>query len=143
MKKWVSRLLWVILAIVVLAGSGFLGYRLGYRNALQANGNLPGDFFHHFRDHHKLTGQEMHQMHPGFDVRPMRPAFGQDQIRITNRGYGYGSFTPFGFIFKLAFLGIVVWIFYNLFKGNGWQLSLTRNMENKNDTGKPSRKKSA
>jgi len=143
MKKWVSRLIWVILAIVILAGAGLIGYRLGYRNALQTSENMPSDFFHHFQDQHKLNGEEMRGKHPEFNIGPMRRGFGPDQFRFVNRGHGFGSFSPFGFLFKLVFLGIVIWIFYNLFRGNGWQLSLTRNIEKNSDAEKSPRKKSA
>ena len=45
-------------------------------------------------------------------------------------GHGNFFFSPFSFLFRIAFLGLAIWLIYKLVtgfkKGNGWQLSYTR-----------------
>lgn len=120
MKIWIVRILAVILFLGALAAAGMAGYRVGYLHAAQASVNsddVPrvGRFHHGGFDMPKFGDQTgrgfQHDFHSG---NPM----------LSHRG-GFG-FSPFGVLFKVAFLGLVIWGVYLLFKGNGWQLTLAR-----------------
>jgi len=124
MKKWIVRIIIAVLIIGAFAGVGMITYHVGYQQGAQGTGvGLPFIFGHAGR-----FGQSS-QMHPGFDNdfnhRSM-PGFGNSRFNVMNHGRGFGFFSPFRFLFSVAFLGLVIWFGYRLFKGNGWQLSLTR-----------------
>jgi len=129
MKKWISRIIIAILFIAAFAGVGLVSYRVGYQQGVQGtNAGMPA-LFGHFNQGPQFRQGDMPQFHPGlndnFDHRSM-PGFGNNRFTVMDRGRSFGFFSPVHFLFNIALLGLVIWLGYKLFKGNGWQLSLTR-----------------
>jgi len=127
MKKVLLTLLGIIVVIGVLAGAGFAGYRLGYNQG--ANGDtsllIPRQGFgmpmHNFGKDFGSQGMPMHNFNQGNDRD-----FGRGGFGMMDRGMGFGFFSPFHFLVRIAFWGLVIWLVYKLIKGSGWHLSLTR-----------------
>lgn len=118
MKKWIVRILVAVLVIGAFAAVGFVGYRVGFSHGAQ----FAGDFENGPRFAQPFQRGEA----PGFAFNP-HPRGGPDrEFKMTHRGRGFGFASPFFVLIKLALLGLVGWVAYMLFKGNGWTLSLTR-----------------
>ena len=129
MKKVLLTLLGIIVVVGVLAGAGFAGYRIGYSQGALATsdgttqlipgGRGPG-----------LQGMPMHnfgiQRMPLHNFRGFERGIGPGGFGMMNRGMGFNFFSPFHFIVRLASFGLIIWLAYRLFKGNGWNFSLTR-----------------
>ena len=127
MKKVLLTLLGIILVAGVLAGAGFAGYRIGYNHGALASADevvrlapLGKDFSMH--------GMPMHNFNQGFDERRFNQRIGPGDFGMLGRGGGmrFNFFSPFHFIIRLAIFGLIIWLAYKLFTGNGWKLSLTR-----------------
>ena len=124
MRRFLLTLLGIVLIAGVLAGAGFVGYRLGYQQGTQATSNgdvtlVPrlgrGDDFGwqrmpmpRFRD----------RMGPGIRMW-MRPG---DFDMMPGLG-GFGIFRLLGLLVQLAIVGFIIWLAYKLL--TGWRLSLT------------------
>jgi hypothetical protein len=126
MKKVLFWLLGAVVLIGLLAGAGVAGYRIGRMQA--TDGTAP-----QFGQSDRFTNPDkMPQFRPSMNDHGFNPGpgqgFGGPHI-MMNRGRGFGFFSPFRFLFHIALLGLVIWFGYKLFKGNGWQLSLTRQAE--------------
>lgn len=118
MKKWIIRILTAVLVIGAFAAVGFGGYRLGFSRGAQVSGNFENAprFVQPFpRD--EMPGRMFGSPHRGFPDR---------EYQMMRRGGNFGFGLPFFFLIKVALLGLVIWLAYMLFKGNGWTLSLTR-----------------
>jgi hypothetical protein len=122
MKKVLLTLLAIVVLIGVLGGVGFAGYRIGYNHGALA---ITGDNIPRF-DRPQFGRDEMPQFHPGMNERNFNRGFAPSHFPMMQRGGGFGFFSPFQFLWRLAIIGLVIWAGYQLFKGNGWQLSLTR-----------------
>ena len=127
MKKVLLTLLGIILVAGVLAGAGFAGYRIGYNHGALASADevvrlapLGKDFSMH--------GLPMQNFNQGFDERGFNQRIGPGDFGMMGRGGGmrFNLFFPFHFIIRLAVFGLIIWLAYKLFTGNGWKLSLTR-----------------
>ena len=133
MNKWISRLIIAVLLIGALAGIGITAYRFGFQQGAQTTGTEAPQFLHRF------DGRDMPQFLPFRDNHN----FGNNRFPMMERGRGFGFFSPFLLLVKVALLGLVIWFGYSLFKGKGWTLSLTRQSVNneseavtpKNDAG--------
>lgn len=124
MKKVLFWFLGAVVLIGLLAGAGFAGYRIGRLHA--TNGTVP-----QFGRSDRFTNPDkMPQFMPGMNERSFDRGPGGHRIIMMNRGVGFGFFSPFRILFHIALLGLVIWLAYKLFTGNGWQLSLTRQAEN-------------
>ena len=126
MKKVLLTLFGIILVLGVLAGAGFAGYRFGYMQG--ATANIDGTSLPALRDRgFGLQGMPMHGFGNNFERRfnnmPGHQNFG---FMERGRGGGFGFFSPFRFILQIAVIGLIIWLAYKLFTGNGWNLSLTR-----------------
>ena len=126
MKKVLLTLFGIILVLGVLAGVGFAGYRFGYMQGAAAN--IDGTSLPALRDRgFGLQGMPMHGFGNNFERRfnnmPGHQNFG---FMERGRGGGFGFFSPFRFILQIAVIGLMIWLAYKLFTGNGWNLSLTR-----------------
>ena len=138
MKKVLLTLLSIIVVLGVLAGAGFVGYRVGYNRAVmvsaakgtaqvppQNKGFDPRGMPNFNRG---LGPQNMPMMRNfdngfgrGFD-RGMEPrGFG-----MMGRGGGFGFFSPFFLLVRVAVWALIIWVVYMLVKGSGWKLSLSR-----------------
>ncbi len=124
MKRAILIILAVLLGVAALAGAGFVGFQMGARHAaaFQPGNGKAFEQFHRF-DKDRNPMREFHQFGgPQFEQR-IGPGGGPGRIHHGGRGFGI---SPVFFLVKIIALGLVVWIAYNLFKGNGWQLTLAR-----------------
>lgn len=99
--KWIWRVLAVLLTLIILAGVGFAGFRLGsMHNFSLANGTsfMPSHG-------HGFNGAEMGQMR-GFD---------------HGRG-GFSFFSPIFGVLRLAVWAGLIWLVFTLVKRSGWRV---------------------
>jgi len=133
MKKVLLTLLGIIVVAGILAGAGFVGYRMGYNHGALAVSNktaqLPQqnkDFdqrgmpmMRGFNNEFGLRGMPMHNFGNGFER-----GFGPGGFGMMGRGRGgFGFFGLFGSLLHLAVLALIIWVAYKLFKGSGWTLT--------------------
>ena len=139
MKKVLLTLLAIVVLIGILGGVGFAGYRIGYNHGALA---IAGDNIQRF-DRPQFGRDEMPQFHPGMNDRNFKRGFAPNHFPMMQRGGGFGFFSPFQFLWRIALFGLIIWLGYQLFRGNGWHLSLTRHQaqpaENE-ETSSPKRK---
>lgn len=128
MKKVLLTLLGIIVVLGVLAGAGFVGYRIGYKQAAaraaaitKGTAQLPPQNFNR-----NLGPQNMPMMRNfgyGFErgfIRGMGPGgFGM----MMGRGRGFGFFGPFQFLLHVGVWVLVIWLIYMVIKGSGWRLT--------------------
>ena len=136
MKKVLLTLLGIIVVLGVLAGAGFVGYRIGYKQAAarvvttaKGTAQLPpqnkglnqrGMPFNGF-------GPQNMPMLRNFDNgfgrgfnRGMGPGgFGM----MMGRGRGFGFFGPLQFLLHVGVWVLVIWLIYMVIKGSGWRLT--------------------
>ncbi|MFT3893132.1 MAG: hypothetical protein QM730_16000 [Anaerolineales bacterium] len=117
MKKVLLTLLTVIVALGLLAGAGYAGYRFGYQRAtLTANINTPNNtpYMHGF-------------VHPDVPMqnfgRELDRGFGRGMGFGMHGGMGFGFFGPLMFLGRILFWGLIIWFAYWLFTRSGWQLT--------------------
>lgn len=119
MKKWIVRILVAVLVIGAFAAVGFVGYRTGFSHGAQVSANP---------DNAPRFAERFHRgdlPKSGFHQRDFNRGFPEREFQRPHRG-GFGFFSTFMPLARVALLGLVIWIAYMLFKGNGWTLSLTR-----------------
>lgn len=121
MKKVLLTLLTVVVALGLLAGAGFAGYRFGFqRAALSANTNTTPNntpYMHGFV-HPDMPMQNFGRDFEGGFSRGMEPrGFGM------RGGMGFGFFGPLMFLGRILFWGLIIWFVYWLFTRSGWQLT--------------------
>lgn len=105
--KWIWRVFAVILTLVILAGVGFAGFRIG----LMQSGNLPDNMTFGW---HSFNGRLAH----GFDSDLRGFEHGRS---FGGRG-GFPFFSPIFGLLKLAVLAGLIWLGYTFFKNSGWRL---------------------
>lgn len=114
MKRVLLTLLAVVLVLGLFAAVGFTGYRFGYAGAqATANGDAPPPRlrpFDNFGPMHDFGFER--GFHRGFDRGgfPMR---------------GFGFFSLWAFLWRIALLALIVWFIYWLFTRSGWQFTRT------------------
>lgn len=120
MKKWLIRILLVVVAIGALAGAGFAGYRIGLSQGVQLSGN--------FDDAPRFVERFHKDGIPGLPLGVYRNdrSFSREFGPGGFHGRGFGFISPLFVLLKVAVLGLIAWGVYKLFTGNGWQLSFTR-----------------
>ncbi len=123
MKKVLLTLLVVIVALGLLAGVGFAGYRIGYRQAALSTStntttnNIP--YMHGFQFMHP----NMPMQNFGRDLdRNFSRGMGFDEFGMRG-GRGFGFFTPLMFLGRILFWALIVWFIYWLFTRSGWQFT--------------------
>ena len=109
-KKWLWWALTIILTLIVLAGVGFAGFRVGVAQAV----NLPeGMSF-------------MHGHARGFDGNDMHNDFGRKGFDHGGRDFGgrggFSFFSPLFGLIRLAVLGGLIWLGYTFVKRSGWKV---------------------
>ncbi len=140
MKKVLLTLLGIIVVLGVLAGAGFVGYRIGYKQAAaraitvtKGTAQLPlpnkgvnpnGMPFQNFnRDLGPQNMPMMRNFGKGFErgfIRGMGPdGFGM----MMGRGRGFGFFGPLQFLLHVGVWVLVIWLIYMVIKGSGWRLT--------------------
>lgn len=119
MKKVLLTLLTVVVVLGLFAAVGFAGYRIGFMRGAQitANGDAPNPQLRPFDN---------------FERRAM-PRFGDDFGRGFGRGFGmrgfpmmgmgFGVFSLFAFLVRIAVFALVIWFIYWLFTRSGWRLT--------------------
>jgi len=123
MKRVLLTLLTVVVVLGLFAVAGYAGYRMGYMRGAQitANGNVPNPQIRPFGN---------------FDRRgPLPRNFGDDFGPGLRRGFrfggfpmmgmGFGIFSLFGFLMRIAVFGLIIWFAYWLFTRSGWRLTRT------------------
>ena len=124
MRKVLLTLLALVVLVGVLAGAGFAGYRLGYRQGVQAASNADTTV----RPFGRGNDFSLRRMPmPYFDqgMPRFQRGFGPGGLRMMPFGRGFGFFfSPIRLLIQLAFLGFIVWLAYKLL--TGWRFSLTR-----------------
>lgn len=117
MRKILLTLLAVIVALGLFAAAGFTGYRFGYAQGVQAAANgdnlLPG--LRPFDDFGP-RGMPMHDF--GFERGYPR---GWDRGGFPMMGFGF--FSPWVLLGRIAVLALMVWFVYWLFMRSGWRLT--------------------
>lgn len=112
--KWIWRILAVLLALVVVAGVGFTGFRIGMMQSV----NLPDgmNFGWHSFDGNFPHGDNSDMR--GFDHGHDFGGHG------SNRGGrdGFSFFSPIFGLIRLVVLGGLIWLGYTLVKRSGWRL---------------------
>jgi uncharacterized membrane protein len=120
MKRVLLTLLGLIVVVGLFAAAGFAGYRFGYAQGAQvtANGDAP-------------------QLRPFDEFGPRRmPMHRFDFDRGFSRGFrmgdfprdgfpmmGFGFFSPWMLLGRIAILALIVWFIYWLFTRSGWRLT--------------------
>jgi len=121
MKKVLLTLLTIVVVLGLFAGTGYAGYRIGLMRGAQltANGAAPNQQIRPFGN---------------LDRRGM-PNFGNDFGRGGPRGFGmrgfpmmgmgFGIFSLFGLLTRIAVFALLIWFIYWLFTRSGWRLTRT------------------
>lgn len=107
-KKWIWWTLTIVLTLIVLAGVGFAGVRIGMTQAI----NLPDGMS--FMNGHAY----------GFNGNDMHNGFGGKGFDHGGRG-GFSFFSPLFGLLHLAVWGGLIWLGYNFVKRSGWQVVKT------------------
>jgi hypothetical protein len=109
-KKWLWWALTIILTLIVLAGVGFAGFRVGVAQAV----NLPDGM------------SFMHGHARGFDGNVMHDGFGGKGFDHGGRDFGgrggFSFFSPLFGLIRLAVLGGLIWLGYTFVKRSGWRV---------------------
>jgi hypothetical protein len=117
MKKVLLSLLAVVLILGALGAAGFAGYRYGFNQGMLSASDsnaqpLPPGF--------GFGPERMPRHNFGFDR-----GFGPSRFDIMHRGIGFGFFSPFLFLARIAFWGLIIWAVYMLVARSGWRLIRT------------------
>jgi len=123
MKKVLLTLLAIIVALGLLGGAGFVGYRIGIRQGLRVNTNGNAPRLNHLP---QFGENNLPPSHPGMNDRNFDRGFAPNHFSMMGRGGRMGFFSLFQFLWRLLIVGLLIWLGYKLFTSNGWQLSLTR-----------------
>ena len=118
MKKVLLTLLAVIVVLGLFAAAGFTGYRFGYAQGVQgtANGDAPRPELRPFDDFGPRGMPMMRNF--GFE-RGFQRGFGRGGFPMM----GFGFFSPWMFIGRIAVLALVIWFIYWLVTRSGWRLT--------------------
>jgi hypothetical protein len=116
MKKVLLVLLAAIVVLGVLAGAGFVGYRIGYNQGAASSGNVPSFGFF------ERMNPNLMPMHE-FD-RDWGPGSSFYRTPMMRRGdIGFNLFYPLRFLWNIAVLALVAWFVYWLFTKSGWRIT--------------------
>lgn len=129
-RKWLTYTLGILLTLVVLAGVGMAGFRMGVMQSAKLARNADGTTaqiqpFGHLRGfENKFNNQ------PGANPRMMQ---GFDQGGFGRGEFGRGGFergrggrhffSPFFSLIHIALLGLLLWFGFKLVKNSGWRLT--------------------
>jgi len=116
MKKVLLTLLAIMVIAGALAGAGFAGYRIGYKQAaLTGTPENVMPFNHDFQ----FGPRDMPMLNFGKDFnRGFNREFGPG-----GRGMEFGFFPPLMFLGRIAFWVLAILFVYWLFTKSGWQLT--------------------
>lgn len=126
MKKVLLTLLGIVLVVGVLAGAGFIGYRIGYMRGARITQvvQVPNNLTPPFDRNDRFNQDKMPQFHPGMNDRNFGPEFAPNRFPMMRNGRGFGFFfAPLQFIWRIVVFGLIIWFFYWLFAKSGLQVS--------------------
>jgi hypothetical protein len=140
MKKVLLTLLGVIVVLGILAGAGFVGYRIGFNQAARAfavkkatattqvppqgNGVAPRGPMQNFNQGFGPRNMPMFRNFGNGFGRGFNGGMGPGGFgMMPGRGRGFGFFAPFQFLIHVAIWGLVIWLIYLAIKGSGWRLT--------------------
>jgi hypothetical protein len=114
MKKVLLTILAMLVLFGILAGAGFTGYRIGYKQgALTTSDGTTQPF-----------GRErMPQFHPGLSDRGFNRGIAPYHSFMMPYGRGIGLFLPLFFLGRIALVGLAIWFAYWLFTRSGWRIT--------------------
>lgn len=122
-KKWIGRILALILSLAVLAGVGFAGFRVGLVQGANLSAEELAAIFSHGR------GTQFNDNQPQADKsRSFDHGHGADGHGFDGRGFerggrgGFSFFSPLFGLLRLAVLGGLLWLGYRFIKNSGWRL---------------------
>jgi len=124
MKKILLTLLIVIVGAGILAGAGFAGYRIGFRQGALAttDGNIAPSTRGFQLGPRNLP---FHNFGRDFD-RDFQRGIGPGGFDMMRRGgMGFGLFAPLMFLGQIVFWGLITWFAYWLFTKSGWRIIRT------------------
>ena len=119
MKKFLLTLLVIIAAAGVLGGAGWAGYRYGYNRGVGATSNGK-DILKPFENQMPMHNFEQGNG-SGFHHHDMEP---RGDFGMMRHGRGFGFFSPFAFLGRLAVFAFIIWLGYKLF--TGWRITFTQ-----------------
>jgi hypothetical protein len=119
MKRILLILLGLILVLGLFAATGYAGYRFGYVQGTQstANGDIARPGLRAF-DEVGPRGMPMHNFGMG---RGFQRDFGPGRFPMM----GFGFFSPWMLLGRIAVLALIVWFVYWLFTRSGWRFVRT------------------
>jgi hypothetical protein len=126
-RKWLTYTLGILLTLLVIAGVGMAGFRMGVMQSAKLVRNADGTKeqiqpFGHMRGfENKINNQ------PGGNPRMMQ---GFDQGGFGRGGFERGRggrhfFSPIFSLIHIALLGLLLWFGFKLVKNSGWRLTRT------------------
>lgn len=122
MKRILLTLLGVVIVIGALAGAGFAGYQIGFRQgAHTTNGDGAPFVGRPDFNSERLPFPLDRGFERGFDRDFPRGGF---RMIYSDRG-GFGFFGPFMFLGHIVFWGLILLLAYLLFTRSGWRLTRT------------------
>jgi hypothetical protein len=129
MKRILLTLLAVFVVLGLFAMSGYAGYRMGYAQGIEreANGGAP-----EFRPFERMGPGRMPMHEFGFG-RGFHREFRPGGFPMM----GFGFFSLFGFLWRVAILALTVGLAYWLFTRSGWQLTRTQTTQTVETPSKP------
>jgi len=135
-RKWIGTVLITLVVVAVLVAGGFALYRFGYSRGVMATSTGEGLMFHDFERMPFLEGrmgniprENLRDFQENFQGRFV---FSEHSFDPRSIPFGYSipsrSFvSPFTFVLRVLFFGVIVWLLYKFIKlftaGNSWQLS--------------------
>jgi hypothetical protein len=157
-RQWISTVLITLVVVAILAGAGYALYRYGYMRGQQAafraegfplhaleampfNGPRGGENFERFREQIP-PGQFGHFDGYGGRMVPGMMSYGSAYRNLPD-------FSILGLVFRLIFMGFVIWVVYKIVTlftgGRSWTLSFSsanvEQREEDQESQKASRKK--
>lgn len=126
-NKWVRWIITTLLTVIVLAGVGFAGFRVGVAQAANLTADGAMLMFQHSRggDGSMMDGNSnMRSSGHGHSFKGQTSEQGHDfSGRNSSRGRdGFSFFSPLFGLLRLAVLGGLVWLGYTLVKRSGWRV---------------------
>lgn len=120
--KWIWRVLVALLTLVVLAGVGFTGYRVGI---VQGADLTAEELSSLMGKRHDFDGNRDMLKDGGHGSNHGRGSDGQGGHPGRGGRGGFGGFNPLFGLLHLALLGGLAWLGYRYIKNSGWRLVKT------------------
>ena len=123
MKKVLLTLLAGIVILGVLAGAGYVGYRIGFNQGAGISGSAQ-----YFGRADRMDPHLMPGLDRDFGFRT-QPYYHSPMMR--NSHFGFSIFSPLRILWNIGILALIIWFVYWLFTKSGWRI--TRQKDNASD----------